>query len=179
MHIVIFDGDPRPRGTALDAALLRYAAEVVANGNRCERVRLADLTFHECVGCFDCWLKTPGRCRLRDDGEQLVAAMVRADLLVHAAPMRVGFVSSLLRRSHDRVIPFLLPYTRLVEGECHHRMRYHALDIALWLERGDSSPDELAITRRIYHRLAKNTAGKLAWCKVMDAMGTRELPSDN
>jgi hypothetical protein len=51
MHIVIFDGDPRPRGTALDAALLLYAAEVVAKRHRCERVRLADLTFHECVGC--------------------------------------------------------------------------------------------------------------------------------
>jgi hypothetical protein len=93
--------------------------------------------------------------------------------------MRMGFVSSLLRRSHDRVIPFLLPYTRLVEGECHHSMRYHALDFALWLEKGDATPDELAVTRHLYCRMAKNVAGKLAWCKVEDATGTRELPSDN
>jgi multimeric flavodoxin WrbA len=143
-------------------------ADATAGGDRCLRLRLAEMTIHQCVGCFSCWVKTPGRCRLRDDGEALLAATANVDLLVFASPMRMGFVNSLLKRANDRVLPNLLPYVRVVGGECHHPPRYRPFDLALLVERGDATDDEVAATERIYGRLAKNTSGKLAWTKVID-----------
>ena len=179
MRIAIFDGDPRAPGTALDRELSACTEQAVARGDRCERLRLADLKLHQCVGCFDCWVKTPGRCRLRDEGEHLVAALARADLVVFAAPMRMGFVASLLKRANDRVIPILLPYIDVMGGECHHLVRYHELDVALVVERGDATAEELAATERIYKRLAKNMSGKFAWFKVVDTPRAEELSSMN
>ena len=177
MRIAIFDGDPRVPGSLLDRDLIAFTEQAVARGDRCERLRLADLKLHQCVGCFDCWVKTPGRCRLRDDGGHLVAALARADLVVLAAPMRMGFVASLLKRANDRVIPILLPYIDVMRGECHHLLRYHALDVALVVERGDATAEELAATERIYKRLAKNMSGKFAWFKVVDAPRAEDLAS--
>jgi hypothetical protein len=177
MQIAIFDGDARAPGSALDRELALFIEQAAARGDRCERLRLASLKLHQCVGCFDCWVKTPGRCRLRDDGGQLVAALVRADLVVFAAPMRMGFVVSLLKRANDRSIPVLLPYIDVTGGECHNFLRYHALDVALLVERGDATAEELGATERIYRRLAKNMSGKFAWFKVVEEARTEELVS--
>jgi len=111
---------------------------------------------------------------LRDDGKQLVAAIARADLVVFAAPMRMGFVDPLLKRANDRMIPVLLPYIVIREGECRHPARYRPFDLALVVERGDSTTDELVATEQIYRRLAKNTAGKLAFFKVVEAGPTKD-----
>jgi multimeric flavodoxin WrbA len=178
MRIAIFDGDPRPRGSALDRELGAFVAEASGRGDHCRRVRLADLTIHQCVGCFSCWVKTPGRCRLRDDGDQLLAAVANVDLLVFASPMRMGFVTSLLKRANDRVLPTLLPYVRVVGGECHHPPRYQGFDVALLVERRDATDEELAATVRLYARLAKNTSGKLAWSKVIDGDAARDVIPD-
>jgi multimeric flavodoxin WrbA len=166
MRIAVFDGDPRGFGTPLDRAIVHFVAEAEARGDSVERVNLRDHRFFQCVGCFDCWLRTPGRCRLRDDGDRLVAAIVDVDLLVFASPLIMGFTSALLKRANDRLLPFLLPYIRVVDGECHHLMRYgHGLDLALLLERGDATDAELEATLAVYRRFVKNIDGKLAWVR--------------
>jgi multimeric flavodoxin WrbA len=171
MKIAIFDGDPRGRGTPLDVELGALLEQAKARGDRCERLRLAELEIHPCVGCFQCWVKDPGRCRLRDDGGRLAAAVAGVDLLVFAAPMRMGFVTSLLKRAQDRVIPNVLPYVEVVEGECHHPVRYHGFDVALLVERGDATAEEIAATIQIYRRFAKNTRGQFAWSRVIEGDG--------
>jgi hypothetical protein len=98
-------------------------------------------------------------------------------LVVFAAPMRMGFVASLLKRANDRALPILLPYVDVMGGECHHFVRYHALDVALLVERGDATADELAATERIYQRLAKNMSGQFAWFKMVEAACAGELVS--
>jgi len=30
-------------------------------------VKELDKTLHYCIGCFGCWLKTPGECAIHDD----------------------------------------------------------------------------------------------------------------
>ncbi|HEY3356792.1 MAG TPA: hypothetical protein VGQ83_26310 [Polyangia bacterium] len=166
MRVTILDGDPRGPGTPLERALTDVVRAAAARGDACEWLRLRELRLHQCVGCFDCWVKTPGRCRLRDDGARIVAAVAPADLLVLAAPLRMGFTSALLKRGTERVLPVLLPYIDLVDGECHHRPRYgHPMDLALVVERGDATDDELAATEQVYRRLAKNVGGRLAWVR--------------
>ncbi len=166
MHVTVLDGDSRAPGTPLDRAIAELVVAFGARGDGCERLRLSQMRLGQCVGCFDCWVKTPGRCRLRDDGPALHRALARSDLVVFASPMRVGFTSALLKRATDRCIPILLPFIDVVGGECHHALRYgHPVDLALLVERGDATEAELDATERIYRRLAKNLHGSLAWLR--------------
>jgi hypothetical protein len=165
-RMLILEGDSRSAGTALDCSISALAAEAEARGDTWERLRLADLHLQQCVGCFDCWLKTPGRCRMRDGGPTLHAALAIADVVVLASPLRMGFTSALLKRACDRVIPSCVPYLEMIGGECHHRSRYgRHPDLGLLLERCDATDDEIAATEEIYRRMALNLCGKLAWVR--------------
>ncbi len=169
MRITVLDGDPRSPGSSLDRAIEATMAAASLRGDTCERLRLAPLKIHQCVGCFDCWLKTPGQCRLRDEGSMIVRAAVDSDLLVFASPMRMGFTSSLLKRASERLLPFLLPELLVWEGECRHPLRYgRPLDIAVLVEGGDSTPEELQVVETIYRRVAKNVYGKFLWFKIAE-----------
>jgi hypothetical protein len=170
MRISVLDANTQGSGTPLDGAIERFIATAQAQGDHCERVRLAGLKIHQCVGCFDCWMKRPGRCRLRDDGAQIVAAVAQSELLVFASTIHMGFTSALLKRATDRIVPLLTPYIELLEGECHHSMRYgRGLDVALLLERNDASDEDLRVVANVYGRLARNIRGKLAWVQMADA----------
>lgn len=169
-RVLILDGDGRGGGTRLDLAVQSLIAEAQARGQSCERLRLAELKLHECIGCFDCWLKAPGRCRLRDEGPRLHAAMAVADVVVFASPLRMGFTSALLKRACDRLLPNFLPYLEMIGGECHHRSRYgRHPDVGLLIERCDATDDEVAATEQIYRRLALSLSGKLTWVRLADA----------
>jgi multimeric flavodoxin WrbA len=159
--------DASDAGTHLDGAIDRLAAQIAQSGKKCVRLRLNELRYFQCTGCFDCWLKTPGQCRLRDQGSLLVAAAAHSDLVIFAAPMRMGFTCARLKRATDRLLPTLLPYVVVVRGECHHQHRYgRGFDIALLIEPGDSTELEVAATQRIYERLALNVGGVLLWVKT-------------
>lgn len=176
MKMTILDGDPRGPGTPLDGALEVLATRARARGDSCERLRLSQLEIHECIGCFDCWLKTPGLCRLRDDGRRVVEAVAGAELVVFAAPMRMGFTSGLLKRGMDRLIPLLLPYIQVMDGECHHTMRNgRGFDVGLLVERCDATDQELQATEHLYRRIAKNMQGELAWMDLAGASRKEEL----
>jgi multimeric flavodoxin WrbA len=167
MKIAVLDGETRGAGTALDRAIEGLMTQAAARGDACLRLPLSHLDIHQCVGCFDCWIKTPGICRLQDDGSRLAAASAWCDLMVFASPMRMGFTNALLKRATDRLIPAMLPYIRVVGAECHHTLRYdRGFDLALLLERGDASDEEIRVTEGVYRRLAKNVDGELAWVRL-------------
>ena len=50
--------------------------------------------------------------------------MEESDLVVFASPVVAGFISALLKRFTDRLIPLVLPYFTILENEIHHVSRY-------------------------------------------------------
>jgi multimeric flavodoxin WrbA len=76
------------------------------------------------MGCFGCWVKTPGICVIDDDGREIAKKAAQGDLLVYLTPVTFGGYSSELKKTLDRIIPVLLPYFTLINGEIHHQMRY-------------------------------------------------------
>ena len=77
-----------------------------------------------CIGCTDCWLKTPGICAIKDDFKILFEKFIQADCIVFVAEAKLGFVSYRMKNIIDRLIPLLLPYTTLKKGEMRHESRY-------------------------------------------------------
>jgi multimeric flavodoxin WrbA len=89
-----------------------------------ERFDTAAMTINPCSGCFSCWLRTPGRCIIRDDQEAVVASLAACELRILLTPVTFGGYGFHLKKAMDRSIPVLLPFFRHFHGEVHHPQRY-------------------------------------------------------
>ncbi|MFA5794708.1 MAG: flavodoxin family protein [Candidatus Brocadiia bacterium] len=121
MKIVIINGSPKgARGNTY------FMAEAFSEGVRdagaeAEIINLAGKNIRNCLGCYDCWIKTPGVCSIKDDMAELLEKMKTADVLGYATPLYVDNVTGLMKNFMDRTIPVLDPhFNKDSGGECIH-----------------------------------------------------------
>ena len=112
-----------------DGADTRGLSTIAESVLRREGWQVTDLTLREidiapCLGCFGCWIKTPGVCVIDDAGRDIARRMVQSDLVVYLTPITFGGYSSELKKALDRSISNISPFFRLVKGEVHHAKRY-------------------------------------------------------
>ena len=50
--------------------------ELKRNGFEVDSILLRDIKVASCQGCFDCWLKSPGECKIDDYGQKVAEKMV-------------------------------------------------------------------------------------------------------
>ena len=98
--------------------------ELNRNGFEVEQIVLRDINVAACQGCFECWVKTPGECKIDDYGRDVAEKMVHSDLIIHFTPITFGGYSSELKKVIDRFIPTILPFFTKRNGETHHKYRY-------------------------------------------------------
>jgi multimeric flavodoxin WrbA len=122
MRITVLDGFRQAEGSAATLAALKENAEI--NGHALEVIALRERTVAPCIGCFGCWVKTPGVCVIKDEAPEITKTIVRSDLAVYLTPITFGGYSSLLKAQLDRSIGMMRPEFRDVAGETHHRTRY-------------------------------------------------------
>lgn len=77
-----------------------------------------------CYGCFGCWLKTPGECLTIDETKNLRKSVVSSDTFIIVSEIIYGGYSPFIKRIHDRLLPNLSPYFKVVNKETHHQGRY-------------------------------------------------------
>lgn len=147
-----------------DSADTRGAGEIATDCLERAGWRVTDLVLREidiapCLGCFGCWIKTPGVCVIDDAGRDVARQMVHSDLLVYLTPLTFGGYSSELKKALDRSIPNLSPFFRLVKGEVHHVKRYarypRVVGIGVCSD-GRADPDEEELFETLVHRNAIN-----------------------
>jgi multimeric flavodoxin WrbA len=80
---------------------------------------------HYCIGCFGCWLKTPGRCVIKDEYQEMGQKLSKVDELLIITKATFGSYSSAVKNVLDRSISYVSPYFVIREGEMHHKERYH------------------------------------------------------
>ena len=85
---------------------------------------LRDEKIAYCLGCFECWTKTPGLCRIDDTGREVVESIIGGDLVIYLTPITFGGYSSELKKAVDRSIGLLSPFFTRIDGEVHHQARY-------------------------------------------------------
>lgn len=147
-----------------DGADTRGAGRIADEVLRCVGWRVAHLTLREtdiapCLGCFGCWIQTPGVCVIDDAGRDVARQMAHSDLLVYLTPLTFGGYSSELKKAVDRSIPNISPLFRLVKGEVHHVKRYARYPRIAGIgvcsdDRAD--PDEEELFETLVHRNAIN-----------------------
>ncbi|MEL6501924.1 MAG: flavodoxin family protein, partial [Cyanobacteria bacterium J06623_1] len=53
--------------------------ELHKNGAKVQLFPLREIKMGSCIGCFGCWLKTPGICLEPDAGRDIAQAVVQID----------------------------------------------------------------------------------------------------
>ena len=79
---------------------------------------------HHCIGCFGCWVKTPGKCVIYDGYEGIGMDMGRCTELILISRCYYGSVSPFVKMVQDRAISYIHPDFVIRKGEMHHKRRY-------------------------------------------------------
>lgn len=112
MHILIHDLENRLFETLF--ARWKEKVKVIANTGKIKH----------CVGCFGCWIKTPGQCVIKDGYENTGALLAEADQVTIISKCVYGGYSAFIKNVLDRSISFLLPFFDFKRGKTRHKRRY-------------------------------------------------------
>lgn len=77
-----------------------------------------------CIGCFGCWIKTPGKCVLKDRIKDMGASLASCSELTIISKSIYGGFDSETKNIVDRSISYILPFFRNINKEQHHKPRY-------------------------------------------------------
>jgi len=123
MKAVIFNG-AKENDLTIDKIKTELITQLTNMGWTVEPIELRNKRIAGCLGCFGCWIKTPGICVIDDYGRESTKKALQSELLVWLTPITFGGYSSELKKALDRLIPILLPYFESYHGQIHHKMRY-------------------------------------------------------
>ena len=120
-----------------------------------EIINTADLKIMHCMGCNNCWLKTPGICSIKDDYEIILKKLVNAENFWVVADTKFGFIDYRGKRVLDRIVPMLNMYIEIRDGWERHQLRYHPLNFG-FIYKGNGNRELL---EEWSMRVARNMAG--------------------
>lgn len=81
-------------------------------------------TIRHCIGCFGCWIKTPGKCVLKDGYDNLGELLSKSEKLTIISRCFYGCYSPFVKNVLDRSLSYLLPFFKIKNDETHHKRRY-------------------------------------------------------
>lgn len=115
-----------------------------------------DGTIKDCLGCFGCWLKTPGQCILTDDYQTMGALLGKASSLLILSKCTYGTYSPFIRNVLDRSLSYVHPDFTKREGEIHHKLRYsNRVQLTVFFY-GNTTLEEEKTAKEIVHGNAVN-----------------------
>ena len=83
-----------------------------------------DATIRHCLGCFGCWIKTPGACVIRDGFGDMGEHLSKCSEVLVIGQCCYGGFSPFVKNIFDRSISYVHPNFRNRNGEMHHKRRY-------------------------------------------------------
>lgn len=88
-----------------------------------ERIVSDDGSIHNCIGCFNCWVKTPGACVLQDNYSDMGELLAKSTEVLVISKCCYGGFSPFVKNVFDRSISYVHPKFVIRKGEMHHRFR--------------------------------------------------------
>ncbi|HUW95613.1 MAG TPA: flavodoxin family protein [Anaerolineae bacterium] len=120
MKVLAINGSPHG-GKGNTALILDPFLEGLRDaGADVELVCTRDLDINPCLGCFGCWIKTPGQCVQKDDMAELLPRLREADLWALASPLYFDGPSAPLKNVMDRMTAFLRLAAEVRGGRSRH-----------------------------------------------------------
>lgn len=128
MKILVINGSPRGRGSNTYKLTEAFLEGIKSKTKvEAEEIQVNRLDIKPCLGCFSCWNKTPGKCCIQDDMQEILAKMLWADITIWSFPLYFFSVPGGLKNLIDRQLPMVHPF--MVEredgvGNGSHASRY-------------------------------------------------------
>jgi multimeric flavodoxin WrbA len=169
MNVTILNGNPKSENIVFDNYLNELSNYLQQQNHQSVVFILRDMNIKPCIGCFDCWIKTPGICVSKDDSPEIIRNYINSDFVLFASPVIMGFTSALLKKAQEKILPIGHPYFRLLNGETHHIKRYEKYpSIGLLLDKNKETDNEdINIISDIYKRNAINLYTSLCFVKYL------------
>lgn len=118
MKIIGINGSPRNKANT--GQLLNHILEKCEkDGHETKSFQLDRININGCKSCYACKTdKSPGRCVMKDDMNQLLEEILNADAIVLASPIYMWQVTGQTKLFVDRLMPLLKPdFSTFVNGQ--------------------------------------------------------------
>lgn len=91
-----------------------------------EYIDIYKLKINNCLGCFNCWEKTPGKCIIEDDDmNELINKYIISDIIIWSFPLYYYGMPSKMKAFLDRILPTNKPFISYnYDIGCSHPSRY-------------------------------------------------------
>lgn len=126
MKVLAIQGSPRPKKSNTEVILQKFLKGAQSAGAEAETIYLKEKKINYCIGCFDCWTKTPGVCIHKDDMPEILQKIRECDIIVYATPLYNYNVTGVFKVFMDRTIPLLDPHIIKVGDVHRHPYRYES-----------------------------------------------------
>jgi len=130
MKVLALNGSPRMKASSTYHMLKPLLEGMQEAGAETELVHIRKLHLEVCIGCYICWVRTPGKC-IHKDKDRMIAMLDSfnsADLVVFGTPLYHFSMSGIMKTFIDRTItrfePWLIPHTSL-PGVTGHPERFN------------------------------------------------------
>ena len=115
-----------------------------------------DGSLRNCIGCFGCWVRTPGACVIRDRYGDMGKCLGRCEHLVLVSRCAYGGLSPFVKMVMDRSISYIHPDFVIKNGEMHHKQRYENCIQLNTLFYGDITEEEQVTAKSYVKAMAVN-----------------------
>ncbi len=130
MKVLALNGSPRMKASSTYHMLTPILEGMEAAGAETELIHVRKLDLEACIGCYTCWVRTPGEC-IHKDKDSMVGAMESyntADLVIFGTPLYHFSMSGIMKTFIDRTLPryepWLVPHAS-APNMTGHPERYH------------------------------------------------------
>lgn len=126
MKILALNSSPRGDSQSKTELVLKHLVQGMREASAdVTVVHLREKTVKNCMGCFVCWTKSPGRCVIKDDMTyELYPLWLESDLVVYASPLYHYGLNATMRAFIERTLPILEPYFVGNQGATAHPYRH-------------------------------------------------------
>lgn len=160
MRLIIHDLDQQ-NADLVDALKMTDVTVVADNGK-----------IRPCLGCFDCWIKTPGKCIQKDDYNNMAELLSQCDEVCIISECRYGSFSPFIKNVMDRSLGYLHPYFKMIDGEMHHRRRYpKVLKTRVYFYGIDLTEEEKNTFKEVISRNALNLSMDVQNITYLESIG--------
>ncbi|MFZ2538025.1 MAG: flavodoxin family protein [Oscillospiraceae bacterium] len=126
---------------------------------------------HSCIGCFGCWIKTPGECVIKDGYDRGGEEFGKCNELIIISKCTYGGFSPFVKNVLDRNISYIHPYFIIHNGQMHNKRRYNNIITLKVYFYGDSISDrEKATAQKLVAANADNYDGIVGKVVFMDSV---------
>jgi multimeric flavodoxin WrbA/putative sterol carrier protein len=124
MNVLLLRAYPRKNGYTHQLTDL-FVKGVKEGGATLVDRDIASADIKPCIGCYRCWITSPGKCFYNDDMVTLQEDLLQADIIVCATPLNSFSVSSSLKALLDRTLPLTMPSFEVSpRGSVRNKLRF-------------------------------------------------------